>query len=145
MKSLGIEFDASRLHYVLLTGTADDNAVVTSGKLTMDGSRDVEAVRGFALDLDRVLKELAPEVVSVKAKPENGQMRAGASALKMEALVLARSSCPVYFQTSQALSKLTGNTDLYAYQQDAWKAALAGFEPEPKKSAPKAKKPKAKK
>lgn len=146
MKSLGIEFDANRMNYVVVTRNAsDENTVVTSGKLSLEDSRDAEAVRFFSSAVREMVNIIGPEIISIKAKPENGQMRAGATALKMEALVLAHSLSPVYFLSSQRVEKAAANNgDLYAYQQGAWKAAVAGFDGPPKKPAAKKPKPKAK-
>jgi Holliday junction resolvasome RuvABC endonuclease subunit len=146
MKCIGIDFDANRLNYVVVNGgNAGDTRVVTSGKLTLEDSRDADAVRTFSVELAEILGGISPDVIAIKSKPENGQMRAGASALKMEALLLVRSSCPVYFLSAQRVEKAAEkNDDLYAYQQSAWKAAVSALDGPPKKAAPKKAKPKAK-
>ncbi|MBY3432851.1 DUF3010 family protein [Rhizobium laguerreae] len=139
MKTLGIELDSNRLCYVLASGTSPEDAtVVGSGKLQIGETREADDVRKFAAEIADLVQSLAPDRIAVKAKPENGQMRAGAAALKMEAILVAKTVCDVYFLTPQRLKRIEDNGALFAYLQGAWKAAIGGFDP-PKKPAAKGK------
>lgn len=138
MKVMGIELDSNRLNYVIVARSLPEEAnVVASGKLQLEGTRDADALRAFARECRELFKDQSPDAIAVKAKPESGQMRAGAAALKIEAAIMAQSTCPVYFLTSQQMKSVDDNSELYAYQQGAWKAAVTGFEP-PTKKAPRA-------
>lgn len=135
MKVMGIDFDAKTMSYVVVASSVppDERNIVASGKLQMAEPRSAEAVRAFSKELRDLISGVDPQAISIRAKPENGQMRAGSAALKMEALVLAWSHCPVHFPSAQRVLKAAENhPDIYAYQQGAWKAAVAGFDPEPK-------------
>jgi hypothetical protein len=132
--------DANRLNYVLVNGTSPADAdVIASGKLQIGESRVAGDVRCFSDELRQLVTSLAPTVVTIKAKPESGQMRAGPAALKMEALILAQTTCDVYFLSPQRLAVIETKSDLYAYQQGAWKAAVGGFDPPKLKKKPPAK------
>lgn len=138
MKSLGIELDSNRLCYVVVTREAADGAtVVASGKLQLAETREADDVRLFATEIGELVEKLAPDRIAIKAKPESGQMRAGAAALKMEAILLAKTSCDVYFLTPQRLKLIDDNPALFVYLQGAWKAAIGGFDPPKKKPAAK--------
>jgi hypothetical protein len=140
LKILGIELDSNRLCYVLISGTAPTDAVVkVSGKLQIGETREADDIRMFAAQVGSLVADLAPHCIAVKAKPESGQMRAGAAALKMEAILIAKSACDVYFLSPQRLKPIDENADLFAYLQGAWKAAIGGFDPPKKKLAAKAK------
>ena len=140
MKILGIELDSNRLCYVLVSGeTHDAAAVIGNGKLQIGESREAADVRKFAAEVADLVKTLGPDRIAVKAKPESGQMRAGAAALKMEAILIAQTSCDVYFLSPQRLKPIEDNADLFAYLQGAWKAAVGGFDPPKKKPAAKVK------
>jgi hypothetical protein len=140
LKILGIELDSNRLCYVLIAGeTAAAASVIGSGKLQIGEAREAADVRKFAAEVADLVKALGPARIAVKAKPENGQMRAGAAALKMEAILIAQTSCDVYFLSPQRLKPIEDNADLFAYLQGAWKASIGGFDPPKKKPAAKAK------
>lgn len=140
LKILGIELDSNRLCYVLAAGTSPTDASVSaSGKLQMGETREAVDIRKFAAQVTSLLADLSPEVIAVKAKPESGQMRAGAAAIKMEAILIAQSACDVYFLSPQRLKPIDDNADLFAYLQGAWKAAIGGFDPPKKKPAAKTK------
>jgi hypothetical protein len=139
-KTLGIELDSNRLCYVLVSGSSPEDAtVVGSGKLQLGETREADDVRKFAAEVADLVQSLGPDRIAIKAKPENGQMRAGAAALKMEAILIAKTFCDVYFLTPQHLKKIDDNGELYAYLQGAWKAAVGGFDPPKKKTASKGK------
>lgn len=130
MNILGIELESNRLAYVYVRHeTSTYPRVLQRGKLEIGSTRDASDIRKFADELRVLLGSLSPEAISVKAKPESGQMRAGAAALKMEAILVASTSCPVHFLTPQSLKAVEDNPDLFAYLQDAWKAAVRGFDP----------------
>jgi hypothetical protein len=140
LKNLGIELDSNRLCYVLVSGgTPDAASVVASGKLQIGDTREADDVRRFATEVADLVKTLWPDRIAVKAKPENGQMRAGAAALKMEAILLTQTNCAVHFLSPHRLKPIEDNDDLFAYLQGAWKAAVGGFDPPAKKAAAKGK------
>ena len=95
MKALGIEFRSNKLIYVLVEMSADGLSVLLSNKLELTGTRDREALVSFQTALKAVFNATAPDIIGIKAKPEKGQMSAGAAALKMEGISLACSPCPV--------------------------------------------------
>jgi len=134
LKIIGVEFDANRACYVAVEGEdAEDVAMVSWGTVRLEETRDAPAARSFAGEVARILATVSPTVVAIKAKPENGQMRAGAAALKMEAILLAEAPCEVVFLSPQRLKPIQDRDGLYAYLQGAWKAAVGGFDPPAKK------------
>ncbi|MCV9964141.1 DUF3010 family protein [Pararhizobium sp. BT-229] len=140
MKILGIELDSNRLCYVLASGSSpEDVTVIGSGKLQIGETREANDIRKFADEVADLVKSLAPDRIAVKAKPESGQMRAGAAALKMEAILIAQTACDVYFLSPQRLKPIEDKAELFAYLQGAWKAAVGGFDPPKKKPAAKGK------
>jgi hypothetical protein len=97
IKALGIEFCSSKLIYVLVEMSAGGLSVLSSNKLELTSTRDRDALVAFQTALKTVFKATAPDIIGIKAKPEKGQMSAGAAALKMEGISLACSPCPVHF------------------------------------------------
>lgn len=119
---MGVDFEPKRLLHV----TARDGILAESGMIGFGATRSAEDVRAFASEFSRIVASVRPDLIHVRSKPEKGQMRAGAAALKMEALVLCLSGCPVRHLSPRSLARIDDNPDLFAYQQGAWKAALAG-------------------
>lgn len=124
---MGIELNASDLNYVLID--VDENhdvSIVGANRLALADTRSRSALAAFQSALLTTLNDAAPTLIAVKSKPESGQMRAGAAALKMEGLLLANASCEVLFVSGARVNKVTDTADgLYAYLQPAYKAALA--------------------
>lgn len=135
MQILGIELDSNRLCYVLVSGNSSSDAVLQgSGKLQIGETREADDVRKFAAQVADLVAGLSPDRIAIKAKPESGQMRAGAAALKMEAILIAKSACDVYFLSPQRLKPIEDRPELFSYLQDAWRAAVGGFDPPTKKA-----------
>jgi hypothetical protein len=125
LKILGIEFDASNLYYVFIELQANnDISVKQANKLVLGDTRSREALVAFQNATSTLFKSIAPDLIGIKAKPEAGQMRAGAAALKMEGIVLANSPCPIDFVSGARINSCTvADENLYAYLQPALKAA----------------------
>lgn len=129
MKSLGIEFDSNKLHYVLIKGSADDFKVVQGNRFTLGDTRSPDALMAFQDAIKTLFNSTAPDIIAIKEKPESGRMRAGSASLKMEALTLANSPCRVVFISGARINKC-GSSDqgLYGYLQPALKAAVITLE-----------------
>lgn len=129
MKILGIEFESSTMNYVLIELVADGSTpVMQSNKLKIGDTRSREAVAAFQSALEAIFNSTAPDLIGIKAKPENGQMRAGAASLKMEAIVLANSPCSIDFVSGARINKCEVADDaLFAYLQPALKSAHAAL------------------
>ncbi|MNU51212.1 hypothetical protein D3C71_402000 [compost metagenome] len=125
MKVLGIDFDANKASFVLVSGTHEEAEVTHKERLQLGETRSQADMAAFRDGVRRILELCAPDAISVRAKPENGQMRAGAAALKMEAIVLAESAAPLEFVSSVKASKQADRDGLFAYLQPAYKAAMA--------------------
>lgn len=136
MKIVGVDFDANKALFVVVSGEAGAEAsVVASARLQLDDTRSAEAFKKFQSGVRELLYTSAPNAISIRSKPENGQMRAGAAALKMEAIVLAESgSADVSFVSSVKASKIADADGLFAYLQTAYKAAVARLLDKPKKT-----------
>lgn len=125
MKVLGIEFASSNMHYVVIE-LAEDNEirVLQSNKLVLGDTRSRDALVAFQRAVSTLLNLVVPGTIAIKAKPESGQMRAGAAALKMEGIVLANAPCEVDFVSGARINACTVADDrLRAYLQPALKAA----------------------
>lgn len=126
MRVLGIEFASSNMNYVGISDEGDAITVITASRMVLGETRDRDALVAFQDASKTLLNDFAPDFIGIKAKPEAGQMRSGAAALKMEGILLANAPCPVEFISGQKLNKI-GNEDrsLYVYLQPAYKAAIA--------------------
>ncbi len=133
VKVLGIDFDANKAFFVLVSGSHEEATVEHRERLQLADTRSQADMAAFRDEFRKLLEKCAPEAISVRAKPENGQMRAGAAALKMEAIVLAESTAPVDFVSSIKVSKQTDREGLFAYLQPAYKAAMVRLAATPKK------------
>ncbi|RWG54801.1 MAG: DUF3010 family protein [Mesorhizobium sp.] len=125
MNVLGVEFDAKKLNYVLLVGDAGEFAVAQSNRLEITETRTRESLRAFQNAVTTLLNVTKPDVIAIKDKPESGQMRAGAAALKMEGILLAAAACEVEFVSGKRINACETGEGLKAYHQPAYKAAMA--------------------
>ncbi len=129
MKALGIEFRSNKLIYVLVEMSADGLSVLSSNKLELTGTRDREALVSFQTALKAVFNATAPDIIGIKAKPEKGQMSAGAAALKMEGITLACSPCPVHFLSGAKINACEAPEDgMKKYQIPSLKSAILALD-----------------
>ncbi len=129
MKALGIEFSSNKLIYILVEILDGDLSVRSSNKLELSDTRDREALVAFQTALRAVYKATAPDVIGIKAKPEKGQMRAGAAALKMEGISLACSPCSVHFLSGAKINACEVPEDgMKKYQIPALKSAILALD-----------------
>lgn len=125
MKIMGVEFSASNMYYVILE-LAEENKirVVQANKLVLGDSRSRDALVAFQNAVSALLNLVSPSLIGIKAKPESGQMRAGAASLKMEGILLANSPCEVDFVSGARINACSASDDsLRAYMQPALKTA----------------------
>jgi len=129
LKSLGIEFSSNKLIYVLVESLDGNTLVQSSNRLELSDTRNREALVAFQTALRAVYNATAPNVIGIKAKPEKGQMSAGAAALKMEGISLACSPCPVYFLSGVKINACEAPEDgMKRYQIPALKSAILALE-----------------
>jgi hypothetical protein len=128
MKILGIEFGANKLNFVLIEAIEKNIEVVQSNRLELTDTRSIQALRAFQDAVNAMLNSASPEIIGIKDKPENGRMRAGAAALKMEGIVLANASCDVDFVSGKRINTCSNHEGLKVYLQPAFKAAIAAFQ-----------------
>jgi len=129
MKALGIEFSSNKLIYVLVESLDGDLLVQSSNRLELSDTRDREAIIAFQTALMEVYNATTPDVIGIKAKPEKGQMSAGAAALKMEGISLACSPCPVHFLSGVKINACEAPVDgMKKYQIPALKSAILALE-----------------
>jgi hypothetical protein len=129
MRVIGIELDSNRLNYVVVEGTRNDFNVKSANRLSLSETRSRGALVSFQDGLKALFNSESPDVLGIKDKPETGKMRAGAAALKMEALALANAPCEVDFVSGARVNHVAETDDsLYAYLQPALKTALAALE-----------------
>lgn len=135
MKIIGVDFDATKALFVVVEGAAEGApTVLDTKKLQLADTRSAEALKSVRAEIADFLEKHSADAISIRSKPENGQMRAGAAALKMEALVLAESGrSEASFVSSVKTSKMSDAPGLYAYFQTAFKAAAARLSEPPKK------------
>jgi hypothetical protein len=125
MKALGIEFSSNKLIYVLVEISDGELLVLSSDKIELTDTRDRDALVAFQAALIAVFNETTPDIIGIKAKPEKGQMRAGAAALKMEGISLACSPCPVLFLSGAKINACKVPEDgMKKYQIPALKSAI---------------------
>lgn len=125
MKVMGVEFSASIMYYVVIElGDANEIVIVQANKLVLGDSRSRDALVAFQSAVSALLNLVSPKLIGIKAKPESGQMRAGAASLKMEGILLANSPCEVDFVSGARINACTASDEkLRAYSQPALKAA----------------------
>jgi hypothetical protein len=125
MKILGIEFASSEMMYVAIEGERDAYSVVSASRMTLGGTRDRDSLASFQDAAKTLLNEIDPDLLAIKEKPERGKMQGGAASLKMEAIVIANTSCPVDFVSGRRVNEIEdGGETVYAYLRPALKAAL---------------------
>lgn len=131
-KALGIDFDAKKAGFILVKRSGDSVEIGHKERLELSDTRSQEAMTGFRDAVRRIIEASAPDRIVIRSKPENGQMRAGAAALKMEAIILAESPVNVVFVSTVKANKQHDGEGIFAYLQPAYKAAMASFEPDTK-------------
>jgi len=127
MNVLGVEFSSNKLNYVLLACDGGQFQVSQSNRLELSDTRSRESLRAFQNAVAVLINGTKPNIIGIKDKPESGQMRAGAAALKMEGILLAAAPCDVEFVSGKRINACDEGTGLKAYHQPAFKAALATF------------------
>lgn len=125
MKVLGIEFDSSDLHYVLVEQTNNGFEIRQANRLRLSETRSREALVAFQDAVKTLFNSTMPNFIGVKAKPEKGGMRAGAASLKMEGIVLANAPSEVEFISGAQINKCNAfDSSMYAYLIPALKVAV---------------------
>lgn len=82
-------------------------------------------LRAFQDAVRTLYSSTNPDAIAIKAKPESGQMRAGAAALKMEGIALANAPCAVTFVFGAKINGCTAHDDsLPKYMWPAYKTAV---------------------
>lgn len=112
--------------WVAAEGAKGNLVAAESGKTALGSTRNPEALAAFQHAAAEILARIRPDVVAIKEKPETGRMRAGAAALKMEALLMAGTECVVDVVSGRRVNALGDiGSGLKAYQVPAFAAALA--------------------
>lgn len=142
-KALGIDFEAKRAAFILVDRKGENVEIGLRDRIELADTRSRAAMTDFKDAVRRIIGESSPDRIVIRAKLENGQMRAGPAALKMEAIILAESPVDVVFVSTVKASKQADGEGMFAYLQPAYKAAMASFEPDTRagKKAAKAAKP----
>ena len=127
MTIMGVELNGSELRYVVLQYGAEGGfEIAAANRMRLAETRSGPALSALHSAITTTLNELAPDLIAIKAKPETGQMRAGAAALKLEALLLASARCDVDFVSGARVNKVDETSDdLHKYLAPAYKTALA--------------------
>lgn len=129
MRVLGIEFVGSDMLYVVLDDVDGSKTVGPGSRVSLGETRSRTALMAFQNAVATLMNETAPDRVAIKSKPENGSMRAGAAALKMEGIVLANCRCDVDFVSGARVNKAEVIPNkMYGYFQPALRAAIAAIE-----------------
>ena len=128
MKVLGIEFAASYMNYVGVSGSGEDFDVIKHERMELHKTRERESLVAFQDAVVTLFNEFSPKLIAIKDKPEAGRMPAGAAALKMEGIVLANAPCQVAFISGHKINQVSETCDgLYQYSQASFKTALAAL------------------
>ena len=127
MRALGIEFAGDKLRYVLVVDGEDGTHVEARNVLTLGGTRDPLALRAFHAAVVTMMNATAPDLIAIKEKPEKGQLKAGAAALKMEGIALAVSRVPVDFVSGARVNAIAEGAGLNNNQQPAYRAAISAL------------------
>lgn len=125
MNILGVEFEAKKLNYVLLVCDGDEFNIAQCNRLELTETRSRASLRAFQNAVTTMLNGTQPQIIAIKDKPESGQMRAGAAALKMEGILLASAPCDVEFVSGKRVNDCEPGQSIKAYHQNAFKAAVA--------------------
>ena len=127
MNILGIELEANKLNYVLVVTEGEQYKVSQSNRLELTDTRSKDSLRSFQNAVATLMNGTKPDIIAIKDKPESGQMRAGAAALKMEGILLATAACDVDFVSGKRVNACEDGEGLKKYHQPAYRAALAAF------------------
>lgn len=128
MLVLGIEFESNQMNYVLVDGDANAHTIVQRNRLVLGDTRSREALVAFQVAVQTLYNAARPELIAIKSKPESGQLRAGAAALKMEGIALANAPCEVTFISGAKINRCDSENDvIHKYQLAAYKAAVVAF------------------
>ncbi|NTF17662.1 DUF3010 family protein [Agrobacterium rubi] len=127
VKVMGIDFEGKTACFVVVAKAGDDTNVVFKERAELAETRSRDDMVLFRDAVRRIMKDAAPDRISIRGKLENGQMRAGAAALKMEAIILAESTVDVAFVSSVKAKKQPDADGLFGYLQPAFRAAMAGL------------------
>jgi hypothetical protein len=124
---MGVELNGSELRYVVLHFGGEGHwEMSAANRLVLTHTRSGAALSAVQSAITTTLNEATPDLLAIKAKPESGQMRAGAAALKLEALLLASASCEVDFVSGSRVNKVGEDGGaLRRYLVPAFKTALA--------------------
>jgi len=126
MNILGIEFNSNNLNYVLIDSSGKDYRVLLSNKLILGDTRSRDSLIAFQNAIKTVFNSAHPDLIAIKEKPESGQLRAGAAALKMEGITIANSPCQIDFVSGARINRCDiGDQSIHVYLQPALKAAIA--------------------
>ena len=128
MRVMGVELNAAELRYVVIEADGDNYDVRAANRLTLADTRSRSALAAFQSAIVTTLNEASPDLIAVKAKPEAGQMRAGAAALKMEGILLANAHCDTEFVSGARINKIADTrSGLHAYLHPALRTAVAAL------------------
>lgn len=128
MRVLGIEFNSSNLHYVLIEKEGNGFQVLQSNRLVLAATRSRDALVAFQSAIQTLYNSSAPNHIAIKEKPESGSMKAGAPALKMEGITLANAPCAVEFISGARINQCQASRGpLPKYLEPALKAAVVGL------------------
>ena len=84
MRSMGIEFASTNLHYVVIELQEDGSIVVLqANRLVLGETRSRDSLVSFQNAVSVLFNSTKPAFIGIKTKPETGKLRAGAAALKM--------------------------------------------------------------
>lgn len=124
MRILGIDFDATKVAFALVVRDGDGFSVIAKDRIQLAETRVAADMAAFKVAIVKLLESTSPDEIAIRTKPEVGQMRAGAAALKMEAIILSESKVPVEFVSGAKVNKEQNGEKLFAYLQPAYKAAV---------------------
>ena len=97
MKIIGIELASDTMNYVVIEGKDGAFDTHSANRIILTETRSREALTAFQDAIKTLYNSIEPSTIGIKEKPETGKMRAGASSMKMEGIVLANASCTVDF------------------------------------------------
>ena len=124
MTAIGIELAGNSLTYVLVDRIPEGLSIRSYSRIALLDARNPDSLRAFQAALNAVLTEAKPDLIALKDKPQSGGMKAGAAAIKMEAILLLATPCGVRFVTGAAINNCSAPVDgLKKYAQPAFKAA----------------------
>lgn len=126
MRIMGVDLQAGEMIYAVVVRGDGETEVRPGGRIALENTRSAGDLHAFQTTLTTVLNDVRPDHIAVKWKPEAGKFGAGPAALKVEALLLANSPCPVSFVTSRRAKKVPPvENALPKYAQGAIHAAAA--------------------